>query len=372
MVWNWQLPTWPTFRYDPQNILEWERKFLLDVGRGFAIKKSIKEDDYQPFLIEMLTQEGTGSSSIEGEILERESLQSSIKAHFGLKSSRKIENKKEFRMAEILCSVYESFKQPLSHEMLLNWHSKLFKDQLEIDDRGAYRTHQEPMQIVSNRYGHSHIFFEAPPSFRVQSEMESFIQWFNSSIDTKLILERASIAHLYFENIHPFEDGNGRIGRLLVEKVLSQGVGEPIVIAVSKVLEKRKKDYYSALERCNRTLEVDHWIEFFSNVILQAQKESLDLLSFLMEKSRLMSDLSGQLNPRQEKVLIRIFAEGPSGFKGGLSAENYLSIANTSRATATRDLNDLVEKKALIKTGELRHTRYWLSNKFSKAHDKNI
>lgn len=174
-------------------------------------------------------------------------------------------------------------------------------------------------------------------------------------------LERAAIAHVYFESIHPFEDGNGRIGRVLVEKVLSQGVGRPVLIAVSKMLEKRKKEYYAELEQCNRTLDVQHWLEFFSSVILQAHEESMGLLRFLIQKSKLLNALSNQINPRQMKVLLRMFAEGPGGFQGGLSAEKYITITKTTRATATRDLTDLVAKGALIKTGELRHTRYWLN-----------
>lgn len=171
---------------------------------------------------------------------------------------------------------------------------------------------------------------------------------------------RAAIAHVYFESIHPFEDGNGRIGRGLIQKALSQGVEQPLLIAVSTVLEKRKKEYYSALERCNRTMQVDDWVEFFSGAVLQAQEESLSLLFFLIKKSKMLTALKLQLNPRQERVLLRMFAEGPGGFKGGLSAENYLAITKTSRATATRDLSELVEMGALVKTGELRHTRYWL------------
>ena len=263
-------------------------------------------------------------------------------------------------MAELLCHVYESFDRPLTHEMLWQWHAKLFKNQTHIEDWGKYRAHEEPMQIVSHKYGSPKVFFEAPPSNRVFNEMTAFIEWFNSSL-SEPILSRAAIAHVYFESIHPFQDGNGRIGRALVEKILSQGVKQPVLIAVSKVLENRKKDYYSALERCNRTLEVDAWVNFFSDAILQAQTESMVLLHFLIEKSKIMIALADQLNLRQEKVLLRMFAEGPHGFKGGLSAENYIAITKTSRATATRDLLDLVQKKALVKTGELRHTRYWLN-----------
>jgi len=361
MVWNWQLPNWPNFIYESPPIIPKEKQFLLGVGSSFAFLKSIGEQEYHQFVVEILSMEGLESSKIEGELLDRESLQSSIKQHFGLKPpSHHRQKHKESGMADLLCNVYEQFDQPLTHEMLYEWHSKLFTDQFHITDRGKYRTHPEPMQIVSNRHGSPRVFFEAPPSTIVWKEMDAFIAWFNSSRNSESILCRAALAHVYFESIHPFEDGNGRIGRLLVEKVLSQGVGKPVLIAVSRILEKNRKLYYAALERCNQTLEIAHWVEFFANVILEAQEEAMGLLSFLIEKSKIFIKFSGQLNERQEKALLRIFSEGPSGFKGGLSAENYLAITKTSRATATRDLVDLLNKGILRKTGELRHTRYWL------------
>ncbi len=117
----------------------------------------------------------------------------------------------------------------------------LFEGSTSIADCGKYRTHAEPMQIVSSRYDSPIVFFEAPPSARVFDEMSAFIDWFNSTNGSGSILGRAAIAHIYFESIHPFEDGNGRIGRVLAEKILSQGVDRPILIAISKMLEKRKK-----------------------------------------------------------------------------------------------------------------------------------
>jgi Fic family protein len=132
------------------------------------------------------------------------------------------------------------------------------------------------------------------------------------------------------------------------------------------MLEKRKKEYYAALEKCNRSLEVEQWVEFFGSIIIEAHKESMSLLTFLIEKSKTLNALSGQINPRQAKVLLRMFAEGPSGFKGGLSAENYIAMTKTTRSTATRDLTDLIKKGALVKTGKLRHTRYQLNLYFLK------
>ncbi len=132
-------------------------------------------------------------------------------------------------------------------------------------------------------------------------------------------------------------------------------------MAVSRVLQRRKKEYYSELERCNRSLNAQSWVNFFSEVILQAQHESTTLLQFILKKSKLLRSLDGKINLRQEKALLRMLEEGPSGFTGGLSADKYISITKTSRATATRDLAHLVEIGALTKTGELRYTRYWLN-----------
>ncbi len=361
MQWNWELPDWPKFTYDPIKISQLEREFLLGSGSSFAYLKTIGEQEYSHFAVQILSIEGTESFKIEGEHLDRESLQSSIKQHFGVHATPQRSFDKESRMAQLLCDVYESFNKPLSHEMLWHWHSMLFENTSHISDCGKYRTHVEPMQIVSHRYDSPRVFFEAPPSLRVHAEMTAFIDWFNSAAKSESILGRAAIAHVYFESIHPFEDGNGRIGRILAEKILSQGIGQPILIAISKKLENRKKEYYSALEQCNRTLDVQPWVEFFAHVIVQAHKESMSLLYFIIEKSKMMSTFSNQISPRQTKVLLRMFDEGPNGFKGGLSAENYIAITKTTRATATRDLTDLVNKGALVKRGELRHTRYTLN-----------
>jgi Fic family protein len=174
-------------------------------------------------------------------------------------------------------------------------------------------------------------------------------------------LTRAGIAHLYFVSIHPFEDGNGRIGRALAEKSLAQNLGRPTLIAWAYTIERSRKAYYTALERNNNDLEITEWLTYFAQTILDAQTNTIKRLDFYLAKAKLYEKLRGQLNERQEKAIARMFREGIDGFKGGLSAENYISITKTSRATATRDLQDLVEKGALTRIGQLRHTRYHLN-----------
>lgn len=357
MPWNWELPNWPQFTYQKDELIPLEREFLLREGHLSVYLKNTSSNDARSLIIEILSIEGETSSKIEGEILDRASLQSSIRRHFGLQIGR--EHRPERAMATLLCDLYDTYDQPLCHEMIWKWHQVLFDHDTRLSDKGKYRTHLEPMQIVSHRMDAPRIYFEAPPSSRIPAEMEQFMSWFNEE-QFPSILGKAAIAHVYFESIHPFEDGNGRIGRVLAEKILSQGVGHPTIIAISKILEKRKKEYYSALERCNRSLEATEWVYFFAEVILQAQQESIALVDFLIAKSKMLTTFHDQLNPRQEKALLRMFEAGIEGFTGGLSAEKYMSITKASRATATRDLTDLVEKGALVRKGEFKHARYFL------------
>jgi len=173
---------------------------------------------------------------------------------------------------------------------------------------------------------------------------------------------RAGIAHLYFESIHPFEDGNGRIGRAISEKALAQALGQPSLIALAYAIERKRKDYYAALERNNKDrLAITDWLNYFARTVLEAQDITMRRTGFYIAKAKFYERFRDQLNPRQDKVIARMFREGIDGFTGGLSAENYISITGTSRATATRDLQDLVEKGALTRTGSLRHTRYWMA-----------
>jgi Fic family protein len=161
--------------------------------------------------------------------------------------------------------------------------------------------------------------------------------------------------------IHPFEDGNGRIGRALAEKSLAQNLGHPSLIALSFTIERKRKAYYAALEHNNKDMEVTGWLRYFARTVIEAQSNTIKRVDFHLAKAKFYERRGAELNERQDKVVARMFREGIDGFKGGLSAENYITITGTSRATATRDLRDLVEKGALARVGELRHTRYFLN-----------
>lgn len=184
----------------------------------------------------------------------------------------------------------------------------------------------------------------------------------NGVVDAPLpALARAGIGHLYFESIHPFEDGNGRIGRALAEKSLAQNIGRPTLIALAHAIEQHRKVYYDQLEMHQRRLDITGWLTYFAQTIIEAQQTTLARVAFHIRKAQFYDRFRGQMNERQEKVIARMFREGPGGFIGGLSAENYITITAASRPTATRDLQDLVQKGALTRMGERRYTRYRLN-----------
>jgi len=219
------------------------------------------------------------------------------------------------------------------------------------------------MQVVSGYVGKRKIHFEAPPKDRVPQEMKSFIQWFNETNIggkqeiTKPIV-RSAIAHIYFESIHPFEDGNGRIGRAISEKALSQGAARPILLSLSKTIEANKKDYYDALKQAQKSNEITPWLVYFSNLALQAQIEAEEEIDFTLRKTKFFNHYEPVLNERQLKAIRRMLEEGPKGFKGGMSNKKYMSLTKTSNTTAKRDLNDLVERKIFVPMGGGRSTSY--------------
>ena len=359
MRWNWQHEEWPYFSYDSNKLSELEASFLRQSGIVIGALKHVSTDQYDELVVDLISTEAMKTSEIEGEYLIRDSVQSSIKRNFGLETKLGRVAPAEQGIAEMMTVLYRTYEEQLSNETMYGWHKMLTSGRNDLTNIGQYRTHKEPMQIVSGADYTAKVHFEAPPSNSVKAEMIKFIDWFNNS--TKLSpLTRAGIAHLYFECIHPFEDGNGRIGRAIAEKALSQSLKQPTLLSLSATIQSNKKAYYQKLEEFNKGIEITGWLEYFAQTILDAQNYSLRLIEFLIAKTKLYDALRDQLNERQDKVIARMFKEGPDGFKGGLSAENYISITGAARATATRDLANLIEKGALKRTGERRYTRYWL------------
>ncbi len=365
MVWNWQQQEWPRFSWDTVRLARAENLFLEGAGLVIGASRHLTAPDRDVLTVELMSLEALGTSAIEGEYLNRDSVQSSIRRQLGLATNRRAVTAAEAGIAEMMVSLYRSFMVPLDHETLFEWHRMVMSGRRDLGDMGRYRTHSEPMRIVSGPDYAPRVHFEAPPSSRVAAEMASFLEWFAQTgpagRNRLPALTRAGLAHVWFESIHPFEDGNGRIGRAIAEKALAQGMSTPVLTALAGTLLGRREDYYRALEAASQTLEVTRWLLWFASAVIEAQRRSLAQVEFLIDKARLLDGVRGRLNTRQEKAVLRMFQEGPNGFVGGLSAANYISITGASTATVTRDLGDLVEKGILHRTGERKATRYHLA-----------
>lgn len=359
MTYNWQQTDWPDFTYQTESLTDSLFAFAESAGRIGAFFENLPETLQTDSIINMMVAEAVKTSEIEGEMISREDVISSIKNNLGLHPEHiPVKDKRAQGIAELMLDVRNSFEEPLDTEMLFRWHRMLMKGNTSIKV-GQWRSHHEPMQVISGGIGKETVHFEAPPSDRVPHEMKRFVEWFNQtqpSIKNPVI--RSAIAHLYFETIHPFEDGNGRIGRAISEKVLSQGLGRPVLLSLSRTIESDKKSYYSALKQAQRTNEITQWLQYFTDVSRDAQLQAEEEVRFTIRKTQFFDRFKGQLNERQTKVIKRMLAEGPEGFEGGMRTKKYMAIAKTSKATATRDLQNLTEKGIFTVVGSGRSTRY--------------
>jgi len=332
-------------------------------GQMFGAFSSLIGRDQDQLKIQLLSDEALLTSKIEGELLDRDSLQSSLQRQLGLRGDLRTIPPAEEGVSELLIEVYQNFDAALTDERLKRWHGTLMQGRQDIET-GHYRSGEDAMQIVSGPIYEPIVHYEAPPSPRLPAEMASFLTWFEGSHGKLPALARSAVAHLYFESLHPFEDGNGRIGRAISELSLSQSVGQPLLVALSQTIEKKRKHYYDQLARGSRSNKITEWVEYFSETILEAQQLSIAKIEFLVSKAKYFDRYRSQLSARQEKVILRIFREGLDGFQGGLSASNYRNISRASPATVTRDLVDLVKKGALTRSGGKKGTRYQLNLEF--------
>src|SRR5205809_1014897 len=315
MTWSWQRPDWPTFQWDRARLEAAEKQFLVGGGLFVGTVRHLGNEERDQLTIEAMGTEAVTTSEIEGETLDRASVQSSIRKQLGLTADERRVRPAEQGIAEMMVDLYRSFSEPLSQEILFRWHKMIVSGRRDLKDVGRYRTGPQPMQVVSGTIHDPRVHFEAPPSSRVTSEMNRFFDWFaQTRMDGRQAisaLTRAAVAHLYFESIHPFEDGNGRIGRAVAEKSLAESLGQPTLISLAATILLRRKSYYEALEAANKKNEITSWLAWFAGITIEAQRRTIALVEFLIDKAKLLDRLESELNERQTKALLRMFREGP-------------------------------------------------------------
>ena len=341
---------WWQFRYDSQQIVNVLGRIRAKQGALIGRMLSLGFDSQDEAILSNMSLELVRSSEIEGKELNLEEVRSSIARRLGLETaglvpvSRYVDG-----IVEMQLDATQNYAEILTQDRLFGWHNVLFPtgmSGLYRIDVGKYRSGE--MQIVSGAMGKEKIPYQAPSSERVHVEMERFIDWVNNSDDVDAVL-KASIAHLWFVSIHPFDDGNGRIARALTDMLLARSENSrKRFYSISAEIKVLQKGYYEVLERTQRgNGDITEWILWFLFCFEQALDSSENTLSSVMYKAEFWErNRDIPFNVRQRKLLNMQF----DGFDGKLTSSKWAKIAKCSPDTALNDINDLIAKGILKKT----------------------
>ncbi len=321
--------------------------------------------------LDALSDEVLATAAIEGVRLPLDVVRSSVMRRLGLTTSGPFDRQVDGLVA-VINDATTAFDLPLDEDRLCRWQSALFPGGTSGIHRiavGRYRDHDDPMQIVSGTPGREVVHYEAPPSKGVPAQMKRFLTWFakfSPAPDGKPIdgFARAAIAHLWFESIHPFEDGNGRIGRAIVDMAMAQHLRQPVrLYSLSRQLLTSRSAYYDALNQAQRgNTDVTAWVQWFARQCTAACHEANHVIDQAIEKRRFWERHEGsKLHERQRRVLQRLLDDGDGGFLGGLNAEKYMKMTGVSKATATRDLSEMVAGRQLWCHGMGKAMRYYIN-----------
>jgi Fic family protein len=365
----WQRPDWPQWRWSTTQVAP----LLEDVQRKqdflAGLARALDTDHLGLAVAELTARETVSTSAIEGVRLDPDEVRSSIMRRLGLGAREKDADHLTpgaRGMIDVLADSTQNLR-PLTLERLFAWHSALFpsgRSGLSLILVGMLRG-DDPMQVLSGPIGRERVHFEAPPRGRLEREMRRFLRWFNGSQGSVAIV-RASIAHLWFETLHPFEDGNGRLGRAVFDLALAQGAGfhsgrTSRLWAVSPVLMKRRKEYYTQLEGAQKgNLDITGWLEWSATCVGQACEEARLCIERVVQIAHFWArHRDTPLTPRQRRLLEMALAPDDPD-EGWLTAKRAARQTKVERVTSSRDLARLEELGVIERdpTAGGRSTRY--------------
>ena len=352
MVYIHERAEWPDFEWNTEKLSETLAQVRHKQGRllgrmerlGFQLKAEAS--------LQTLTEEVVKSSEIEGEILDRDQVRSSIARRLGMDigaltpAERHIEG-----VVELMLDATQKYDQALTAERLFGWHASLFptgRSGMQKITVGGWRTDQTgPMQVVSGAFGRERVHFEAPAARRLEAEIKGFLEWFNADQGQDPVI-KAALAHLWFVTIHPFEDGNRRIARAIADLALARSEeSTQRFYSMSAQIRKERKAYYDILERTQRgTLDITNWLDWFLGCLERAFDGADTILGSVLQKAALWEKHGASaLNDRQRLLLNRVL----DGFEGKLTSSKWAKIAKVSQPTATHDIDDLIKRGILKK-----------------------
>lgn len=384
----WQHSAWPQLTFDAAALAPALDQARLEQGRLLGLLGAIGLEQANAVQRELWVQEALATAAIEGEQLNLESLRSSVAHRLQLADAPGTDRSVE-GLVQVMQDALTNHGAALNLDRLCRWQSALFPGGTSGIARiavGCVRDHADAMQIVSGPLGREVVHYEAPPSTQVTAEMDRFLAWFEGTrpaAGTSAVngIARAALVHLWFESIHPFEDGNGRLGRALADMALAQDMhaqdpqASPALVRVygmARQMLKTRAAYYDALNATQRlrgiapdapAIDATPWVQWFVQAFTQACVASQVVVRDATEKAQFRLRVAQcQTNERQRKVLERLLDAGHvgsgGGFLGGMTNEKYAKITGTSKATATRDLADLAANGLLRIEGVGKATRY--------------
>ncbi len=349
----WQSETWPRFTWDDTQLVQPLSRCRLLQGKLLGRLASIDFKSSRESYAELLIEETLQTACIEGQILDRESVRSSVARRLGIGAAMTVPDRKTDALVELLMDATENYDTPLTAARLKGWQAGLFPTGYSGIRRiavGQWRG-PDPMQIVSGPVGRETVHYEAPPFDQVEEEMTRFLQWWAESLHTAEGILRAGVAHFWFVAIYPFEDGNGRIARAITDMALAQdeGVRRRFYSLSAQIMAEREK-YYTILERTQKgDGDITRWLVWFLECFGGAIENSEKMLHNILVKSAFWNrHAQTPMSERQRKAVNRLLDAGKGGFEGGLTTRKYVSMTKVSRATAQREIRELVEKSVLV------------------------
>ncbi len=357
MEYIWQNTSWPNFTWDSELLLKPLGDVRFNQGSLIAQIRELGFDIQQTARADVLVEEALKTSAIEGETLDPDAVRSSVGRQLGIPDAglKNVQDQKADGLIQILLDATNNHSNKMSYDRLFAWHAALFpigfSGMVKIDVAKWRDDKQGPMQVISGPIGNKKVHFEALPARLLETEMKALISWINKKTNMDGII-KAALTHLWFITIHPFDDGNGRIARTLTDMLLARDENSPKrFYSFSSQIMAERNDYYDILNFTQKgNLDITPWLNWFLECMNRAILNSNSLLERIMGKARFWkASAQIKLNDRQIKVINRLLDAGPEGFTGGLKNKKYMGMAHTSRATAQRELSDLVQKGILIK-----------------------
>jgi Fic family protein len=361
-----ELKDWPKFHWSHEKLAAQLAAMRHHQGRLVGRMEALGFQLRAEAVLQSLTEEVLKSSEIEGDVLDREQVRSSIARRLGMDIGALIPVDRDVEgVVEMMLDATQSYDAPLTKERLFGWHAALFptgRSGISKIRVGAWRNDKSgPMQVVSGPIGRERVHYEAPLAEKVDREMRAFLAWFNGKDPIDPVLG-AAIAHLWFVTIHPFEDGNGRIARAIADMALARSEQSPRrFYSMSAQIRAERKAYYDILEATQKgDLDLTPWIEWFLGCLDRAFDGAEVILASVLKKARFWDAHAGEkLNDRQRAVIKRLL----NGFEGKLTSSKYASLTKSSQDTASRDIDDLVKRGILVKdAGGGRSTSYSLAD----------